>query len=201
MANEMNYRDVLGKTNGALPSAVLGRGLVKMDEVCEFQTAMVSREEQFYNFIKPYMETLNSRGYSKAPEIYIMPEIVEVEKMKDKYTGINSVPVGIYKDSLNSALFDFAKRTCTVVSASEFDFLTKFVRNLVDSINKGSGFLSYFIDANNLYETYEYKTPYLNDKFNEFVDSLAQANDKVQAILVENNIWIKSLKKIATKFF
>ena len=196
MTNEMSYRDVLGKTNGVTPSPTLGRGLVKLDEVCEFQTAMVSREDQFYNFIKPYIETLKEKGYKKAPEIYIMPEVVDVEKMKDKYKGLNSVPVGIYKDSLNSALFDFTKRTCTVISANEFDFMNKFIKNLVESLMQGEGFLQYFIDANNYYESFDYQRPYLNDKFNEFVDSLTQANEKIQAILTENNMNYKSIKQV-----
>ena len=36
----------------------------------------------------------------------------------------------------------------------------------------------------------------MNDKFNEFVDSLTQANEKIQAILTENNMNYKSIKQV-----
>ena len=76
MNNESAYRDVLGRTGGMTPSQALGRGLFRTDEVCEFQTATIAKDEQFYNFIKPYIEELKTKGYAQAPEIYVMPEII-----------------------------------------------------------------------------------------------------------------------------
>jgi S-DNA-T family DNA segregation ATPase FtsK/SpoIIIE len=157
---------------------------------------MASKEEQFYNFIKPYIETLKERGYKKAQEIYIMPETVDYEKMKEKYTGLTSVPIGIYKDSLNCALYDFTRRIGTIISSNEFDNLSKFIRNLVDCLANGSGFMPYFIDANNFYESFEYEKPYTNDNFNEFVDNLMKGNEKIQEILAQNNMNYKMLKNI-----
>lgn len=196
LSNELNYREILGKTNGIVPTAVLGRGLVKLEDVCEFQTATISKNEIFYNFIKAYIEQLKTKGYEKAPEIYIMPEVVDIDKMTEKYTGANTVPVGIFKESLNCALFDFTKKTATIVSANEFDNMNRFIRNLVDALTRGNGFSNYFIDACNFYETFEYKSPYLNEKFNEFVDTLTQANDKIQEILVQNDMNYKSIKDL-----
>ena len=196
MSNELTYREILGKTNGVLPAQVLGRGLVKLEEVCEFQTATVSKGDTFYNFIKPYIEKLKQKGYSKAPEIYIMPEIVDIDKMMNKYTGANTVPIGIFKESLNCALFDFTKKTISVVSANEFDNMSRFIRNLVYCFTKGKGFSTYFIDACNFYDKFEYDKPYLNEKFNEFVDTLTQANDKIQEILEQNNMNYKIIKNV-----
>jgi hypothetical protein len=101
MANDLVYRDILGRTNGLVPSSTLGRGLCKLENVCEFQSAFVSKNESFYNYVKKFVEELNTKGMQKAPVIHVMPEIVELEPMKKKYTGLDSVPIGIIKDNLN----------------------------------------------------------------------------------------------------
>ena len=43
LSNELVYRDILGKTNGLVPANNLGRGLIKRENVCEFQTAMITK--------------------------------------------------------------------------------------------------------------------------------------------------------------
>ena len=197
MTNESAYRDVLGRTGGMTPSQALGRGLIRIEEVCEFQTATIAKDEQFYNFIKPYIEELKTKGYSQAPEIYIMPETIKLEKLMDKYEGMHSVPVGIYKDSLDIAYYNFNKKVATVISSNEFDNMNVFVKNYVNCLSFGEAkFTSIVVDANNFYETFDYKMSYLNDKFNECIDALTKNNDAIQEILVKNNMNYKSIRDL-----
>ena len=197
LSNEAMYRDVLGRTNGMVPSSTMGRGLLRMEEICEFQTAMVAKNEQFYNFIKPYIENLKQKGYEKAQPIYVMPETIEMNKLMKQYDGVHSVPVGIYKDSLDIAYYDFNRKVSTVISSNEFETMNKFIKNFVNALSfAGKTFTPIVIDANNLYETFEYKMSYANDQFNEFVDKLTENNNAIQEILAQNNMNYRSIKNL-----
>ncbi|MBQ4634068.1 MAG: type VII secretion protein EssC [Bacilli bacterium] len=200
LANESYYRDLLGRGTNIIPANNVGRGLIKLNETCEFQTALVSKNESFYNFIKSYITKLSEKGYKKVPPIYIMPEEVDVDKMMSKYEGLNSVPVGIYKETLNSALFDFSKRVGTAISSSDSEYLTRFIKNFIYSISLGKGFTPYVIDANKLFESFDYEMTYINEKFDVFVDSLVSANDKIVKLLEENDHNPKILSSIPNIF-
>jgi S-DNA-T family DNA segregation ATPase FtsK/SpoIIIE len=197
MANDLVYRDILGRTNGLVPSSTLGRGLCKLENVCEFQSAFVSKDESFYNYIKKFVEELNTKGMEKAPVIHVMPEIVELEPMKKKYTGLESVPIGIIKDNLNILRYNFAKKVTTVISSNEFETMERFVRNLIRVFSENNNmFMTTVIDASRFFEQYEFKTSYLNAKFNEFVDALDKANQSILDILEQNDYDYRSVSSI-----
>ena len=196
--NESMYREVFGRTNGITPSQILGRGLVKLGEVCEFQTATVAKDEQFYNFIKPFIEKLETRGYSKAQRIYIMPEKVEFEPMKSKYTGIDSVPLGIIKEDLNVAVYDFGKKVVNIISSNEFENLEKFINNIMYVLSKNSGLFNVtIIDANNFFDEFKYDMQCVNENYDKFIDSIEKANETIQGLLEKNNFNYKKISFIS----
>ena len=118
------------------------------------------------------IEELKTKGYAQAPEIYVMPEIIKMEKLMDKYEGMHSVPVGIFKESLDDAYYDFNKKVTTIISSNEFENMQRFIKNYVNCLSLGeSKFTSIVVDANNFFETFDYKMSYLNDKFNEVIDA------------------------------
>ena len=196
--NESMYREIFGKTGGVTPSSVLGRGLVKLGDICEFQTASVAKDEQFYNFIKTYIEKLKGRGFSKAQKIYVMPDIVELEPMMSKYTGIDSVPLGIVQDTLNVAVYDFGKKVMNVISSNEFENLVKFVNNIMYVFSKNSSLFNVsIVDANNFFDEFKYDMPYINDGYDKFIDTLEKANDSILSLLEKNGMNYKKISYIS----
>ena len=73
---------------------------------------------------------MKTKGYAQAPEIYVMPEIIKMEKLMDKYEGMHSVPVGIFKESLDDAYYDFNKKVTTIISSNEFENMQRFIITL-----------------------------------------------------------------------
>lgn len=197
LSNEQVYRDILGRTNGMTPMSVLGRGLVKIENVCEFQTAMIAKDGTFYDFIKKFIQDLETRGYEKVPEIYVMPEVVELKPMMKEYHGLNSVPIGIVKDNLNVMTYDFSKKVATIIASNEFDSMKSFIKNLVNVFaNSNNKFITTIVDANKVYDNFDFKMTYVNKKYDEFVDTITTANDSIQKILVENDMDYKKISSV-----
>ena len=126
-----------------------------------------------------------------------MPETIEMNKLMKQYDGVHSVPVGIYKDSLDIAYYDFNRKVSTVISSNEFETMNKFIKNFVNALSfAGKTFTPIVLDATNFFETFEYKMSYANDRFNEFVDKLTENNNAIQEILTQNNMNYRSIKNL-----
>jgi len=200
MNNESEYRDILGKTEGLVPFKCLGRGLVKLDRICEFQTASIATNEHKLEVIKTTIEKLKQNGLKKAKKVPIMPEIVTFNRFIDKYNGINSIPLGLSKESLSLQLYDFSKNVVNVISSNEFDNIKRFMNNFVSVLEKDKeNFGKIIIDANNFFEKFNYTMDYQNNKFNEFIDLIKEIDDQNNAIFNSNNMNIKSLSEIKNK--
>ena len=139
-----------------------------------------------------------AKGMKNAPVIHVMPEIVELKPMMKKYTGLDSVPVGIIKDNLNIMKYNFAKKVTTVITSSEFETMGRFIKNLIYVFdNNENKFMTTVIDASRFYETFDYQNvSYLNSQYNEFVDSLDKANQSILDILAQNDNDYRSIASI-----
>ena len=199
MKNEVDYRDILGKTNGLVPSNYVGRGLAKMDRVVEFQTASISKESTFES-IKHLISLLNEKGINKAKPIPVMPELIEINRFASKYLGLNSVPVGIAKETLNFYLYDYTKNVINLVSSNDFDNMKLFINNFIKTLEFNNTFNTIVIDANNYFEKFNYKLNFVNNNFNKFVDSLKNADNAIQDILIKTNMNLRSVSNIKNTF-
>ena len=196
MNNANDYRDILGKTNGLVPSAAKGRGLVKVGEICEFQTASITSEESSFGAIKNVVERLKQANLPKAKPVPIMPEIIKLDLFSSKYIGLDTVPIGIIRDTLNAQLYDFAKNTFNIISSNEIETMRPFTMNLLEMLSRKASFNKITIDASSYFDEFNFKTDYINNDFNAAVDKLKEANDKIQTVLNENNMNPRSVKEM-----
>ncbi len=192
MKNESDYKDILGKTNGIVPSAYVGRGLIKLDQVVEFQTAIIDTDNAYMK-AKELVDSLNEKGINRAREIPVMPEEVKLELFSQKYTGLDSVPLGLTKETLNAQLYDFTKNVVNLVSTSDLDNISLFINNFIKTLESNNTFNTMCVDASNYFETFNHKVTYVNSGFNEFINSLNEYDKKLQDILTANNMNLRSL--------
>ncbi len=94
------YSQIVGKTEGILPSKFKGRGLVLLDKVYEFQTAHCADEKDLQTFIRRYAEETGKISGKKAPRIPILPKIVNSWYVEQCIDGMEKIPVGVCKQSL-----------------------------------------------------------------------------------------------------
>jgi len=197
LANDNDYRDILGKTNGVIPSKYLGRGLIRLDKVCEFQTAFISDDENKYKIIQETIKLLNSKGIKKAQRVPMMPDIIKIDTFTDYYSGIDSVPLGITKENLKYSLYDFSRNVVNLISSNEIRNTKRFMRNYLKILEMDNTFGKIVIDAGNYFEEFNYNIKYVNSEFDKFIDTLKIVDDKIQEMLEQNNMNIRALKDVA----
>ncbi len=196
MNNETDYRDILGKTNGLVPSACLGRGLIKLDRVVEFQTGFITKGDNQMQEINNLISLLNEKGINKARAIPTMPEIITLDKFSSNYLGINSVPIGFVKENLKPCLYDFSKNSCNLAMSNELSNMNLFIKNFLNVIQSNNSFNKVVIDADNYFEEFNYSMTYINSNFDKLVDQLKTIDTNLQNYLEKNNMNLRSIKAV-----
>ncbi|WP_053598430.1 type VII secretion protein EssC [Bacillus sp. FJAT-18017] len=120
--DETDYSSVVGKTDGLYPSKFKGRGLVKRDEIYEFQIAHVTEAPLPYQFIAEECSKLQAVWQGPfAKKIPILPAVVDRTFLAE-YIGAAgnrmSIPVGVEKNSLNVHSYPFGASYITLVLAA-----------------------------------------------------------------------------------
>ena len=112
------YSMLFNNSQGIIPSINPGRGLVELDNVYEFQTAMIFDEVNFdYNL--NYVVDQLKKTLTKAAGIPVMPRVVDYENVKDEIISLNMLPIGLDLSSNCVSSYDFSKFVNLVVYANE----------------------------------------------------------------------------------
>ncbi len=136
LPNDSDYREVLNSPRGLYPADKFGRGLVKIDKnAYEFQTAFICEKDNINAEIKNISAKLIEKYNNyKAPKIPILPNIVTVDMIFNETEGINGLPLGIEKETLETYIWDFLLNPVTLISAVDIDqhiyFMNAILREL-----------------------------------------------------------------------
>jgi S-DNA-T family DNA segregation ATPase FtsK/SpoIIIE len=131
------YSMLYNNARGIIPSINPGRGLVELDNVYEFQTALIFDDVNFDYNLNYVVNQLN-KSLTKANSIPVMPRIVTYENVKDEIVSLESLPIGIDTSSNCVLSFDFSKIINYVVYSNEkmaASFISGFIRVLHDLKN------------------------------------------------------------------
>ena len=143
-----DYINILGSTRGMIPSDILGRGLIKIKGIIyEYQTAYPCKWEDVNRYIKATCTNLNNVIKTKAKKIAVLPNHVRYEDILHKVKDIRSVPIGIEKNSLEIATFNFAKNPISIISAQDVSFLDIFAKSLARIIQNIDNTELYMVDS------------------------------------------------------
>ena len=170
--DKSDYYSILGKTS-ITPSKAVGRGLVKIgDGIFEFQTAHPSKKEESSEFFRKLATELLTKYPKKALAIPVLPNKVNMNLFKDKLNNLNSVPIGIYKDSLDTCLFDFQNSFFNKITASDIDNTLSFTQELLTELNTMTKYKTYLFDGtNSILENFSNITKY-NSNFDEVFNNI-----------------------------
>lgn len=130
--DETDYSSVVGKTDGLFPSKFKGRGLIKRDELYEFQLASLTDDEVPFAFIQETCKELAEKWEGEtARKIPILPDKVNVEFLSD-YVDANkklNIPVGVEKNSLNVHYYPFHAAYINMIMSAGLEY-QEFVSDL-----------------------------------------------------------------------
>ena len=116
--DESDYSTVVGKTDGLFPSKFKGRGLIKTDELYEFQIASLVEDGLPFAYIQEACARLHDAWQGEtAHKIPILPDRVNTEFLQDYLPSGNSlqIPIGVESHSLNVHYYPFGSRYINMV--------------------------------------------------------------------------------------
>ncbi len=144
--DEADYSTVVGKTEGLYPSKFKGRGLVKRDNLYEFQIASLVDDGAAFAYIKNACAEMAAKWQGTgAKKIPILPDVVNEDFLSEYIDSNNklNVPVGVEKNSLNVHYYPFAQSYINMVmsSADEYrDFISD-IAQLLGTCSKVEGMI------------------------------------------------------------
>ncbi len=119
-----------------LPSPLAGRGIFRSDKVYEFQTARVTEERNEFAFVRTWAEESAEKwGGRAAKRVPILPELVSPSYVADETARSDKgvVPIGVDKQRLETAYYDFAKPFVTLVLSQANDDM-RFLQGLAETL-------------------------------------------------------------------
>ena len=170
-----DYSSVLGPVHGLIPSAIDGRGLVKLDgTIYEFQTAYPYKWDEINVFIKNICKQLSEKVKKRAETIAVLPDHVRMEDVSNRIIDLKNTPIGIYKSSLDVATFKFSKNPISLVSCQEISVLDRFIPSLAKVIQNMYNVDLYLLDpGESIVDPASFKH-YYSDKSNEIMSLFEQ---------------------------
>lgn len=190
LTDQYDYTTILGKTNGVYPSNIKGRGLVKLDDIYEFQTAYITQKDKQMDYIKEFCLELKSSSKYIAKPIPILPNIVSLDLLIPKMKENGDVPVGIYRDNLGTAYCNFKANYTSLISSMNPDLFNNFTNLLIKELIVKNKVL--VLDTMNIIEKangFEYH----DSNFDKIIQSLGSYIGKLHETYENSQYDLKSL--------
>ena len=191
-----DYSMVIGNTRKLYPSPILGRGLVKLDNIYEFQTAHIAKNEELNEKLNAVKEEMKQKYSTKARNIPVVPDKVYISDLLDSIHGMKGVPVGINKDTIMPELFNFKDNYVTLVSCNDdTDALSLFSKNLVKMFAKIQDNNILVIDVDgNIKTNYPEHVAYVNEAIEEGIKKLCDNMDYQYDEFVKDGYSTKTIR-------
>lgn len=209
MNDETDYAAVFGNIGGLCPTHCKGRGLVKLDEVYEFQTASVTEQAASAVYIRCECEKMGkSWGGKRAKRIPVLPEKVDAVCMKEYLPEMNDMelPVGIDSQNLEPAVYSLASSYISLILGSGDSYMN-FTGNLIRLLEirnwkvsvldidgklkeSAGGCRGYFMGRQNCEQEIEKLFALVRDRNNEYKTALEEKRKPesypIQVILISS---------------
>lgn len=148
--SEEDYSVVIGRTDGLYPSALPGRGLVKIsDLVYEFQTALLEYSDKLVDQVIKKCKELAEKSTIIAKSIPILPKVVNVDFVSKYIKDLNSVPIGVEKESLEIYKYDCFTIPYKIISSELLKNTYSFTKLFIDVLIKIPNNYVFLFDSSN----------------------------------------------------
>ena len=133
-----DYQEACGAKAKNEPRSIFGRGLFLDNETLhEFQTASITDDvKQESTIIDKEIETIIKNNPKKAHRIPEVPEQVTLDYVEDKINKFKNVPIGIRKETVDVARYDFTNTLGTIICANKLVYTKSFIMSLIQEFKK-----------------------------------------------------------------
>ena len=197
--DESDYSSILGNCRGTKPSDILGRGLINLGAIYEFQTAMITTEDKLNDTVRETCKQLAESSKVKAKNVPILPEKVTFDHVRDAFNGINKLPVGVEKRNLDVSCVDLKKGYITMLTS--LDVVN--VKNLLTQMSKEIDMLNetrfVTIDTEDLINPNDFKhMDYANSNLDDVFSRISEEIQNANKAYVDNNYDKNAIASIPT---
>jgi S-DNA-T family DNA segregation ATPase FtsK/SpoIIIE len=133
--DESDYSSILGNVRGTKPSDILGRGLINLGSIYEFQTASIAPVEGLNDLIRKTCDDLRAASAFKAKAVPILPEKVTFNYVREAFNGLSSLPIGIDKKNLEVTTVNFIKGFVTLLTSLDVTILGPILNEISKEVN------------------------------------------------------------------
>ncbi|MDD3187344.1 MAG: type VII secretion protein EssC [Bacilli bacterium] len=195
-----DYNSILGNVHKLEPGKLVGRGLVKLDNIYEFQTATISDNNEL-EYIKETVSNIKEKYTLKAPNIPILPSIVSFDTVVKSYKNLNTVPIGIEKESLDVSTIDLKKQLISLISAQNIIDNKTFIYSYIKELELLNNNNLIVIDALKLFDENTFgKANYSNKDlyniYNKLEKSIEEYNQNLDKNYQNNLVIIIGLEAL-----
>lgn len=191
--DENDYSDIVGNTHGLYPSKIKGRGLIKFKEIYEFQSAKYKNNNNNTEFIKNLCNALNNKYQNKAKKIPVLPKFVNYDVVKEEIKGLDSIPVGVEKNSLKISKFDLRTKPITIVSSQDSTAFENFIPEFVKVCTTNKNVSVNIIDAEKMFENEKFNCNYYKEDIDGIFNKVYNYLDKLNKTYVDNKYNVQAL--------
>ena len=199
-----DYSIIVGNTRKLYPSAIFGRGLIKTgDGLFEFQTAHSYKDEEYQDKMEELAKELNAKYPNGAIKVPVVPRNVLVDDIAPYIKNLQNVPVGINKATIDAEYFNVRDNFTTLVSASEVETTTNFMKGFVKVLSKVPNTNVVIFDTDGLISSeYDKNVSYIKDNFDGYlskiIDAIKMQYDKYVADGYNNKNLINNKSMVIT---
>lgn len=129
-----DYSSILGNVKNKLPAKIFGRGIIKLNDIYEFQTALITEKDNIVPYVIQKCTELNNTSTIKAPKIPILPEKVTNQDIIQEFNKNNEVIIGIDKNDLEIIKYNFIKENINIITTNDVSLIEPFINPFVNQI-------------------------------------------------------------------
>ena len=185
--DENDYSAIFGNIKGKKPSEILGRGLVNLDSVYEFQTASITEEEKVNELIRNTCNELYDSATFKAKAVPILPAKVTFDFVKSEFKGLNTIPIGVEKASLDVRTIDILRSYTTLLTSLDIMTVKPLLNEICKEISMINNIKYLAIDAEEIIDKENLKEGIYRTDINEVFTELNSDITNVHDTYVNSN--------------
>lgn len=172
--NESDYSSILGNVRKTYPSKIFGRGIIKKDNIYEFQTAFAFEKEHLQEYIRELANKHSEVMPTRAIPVPVLPSVVTYDDVANDIGTDSNIVIGIAKQDLNVVKFNFRKNLINLVSSTditlEYSFVTPFINQLLYLNNTSVTLIN--TEDYQLDKDYNNYIKYIDSNFDSYVEAL-----------------------------
>ncbi len=195
--DENDYSAILGNVRGTKPSDIVGRGLVNLGSIYEFQTASIVSEGNVNDVIRETCNKLKESTSFKAKSVPILPTRVTFDFVKSEFTGINKIPVGVEKKTLKISAIDMLRNYNTILTTLDILTLKPLLNEIAKEVNLINGINYLAIDTEEIIDAADLTNcKYVNNGIDAIFTELYNNIKDVEEVYRNNNFDKKSIENV-----